>query len=150
MAATSGKLLADNLQDKLWMLWHSKHTNSGQMSVLLYVYPDTHSVYLLIHLAPLCCDHAGAAPFFMSERAMEKLQSRKSKPATFNLDMNLIGDYWGWYGKRSYHHTGPVSTFYASECWTTHCGVLSPALHEALAIGTVTGSWCCLLLPFDA
>jgi alanine-glyoxylate transaminase/serine-glyoxylate transaminase/serine-pyruvate transaminase len=55
----------------------------------------------------------GAAPFFMSERAMEKLQSRKSKPATFNLDMNLIGDYWGWYGKRSYHHTGPVSTFYA-------------------------------------
>ena len=25
---------------------------------------------------------------------MEKLQNRKSKPATFNLDMNLIGDYW--------------------------------------------------------
>lgn len=37
---------------------------------------------------------SGAAPFFMSERAMEKLQSRTSKPATFNLDMNLIGDYW--------------------------------------------------------
>jgi alanine-glyoxylate transaminase/serine-glyoxylate transaminase/serine-pyruvate transaminase len=55
----------------------------------------------------------GAAPFFFSDRAMEKLHSRKSKPATFNLDMNLIGDYWGWYGKRSYHHTGPVSTFYA-------------------------------------
>jgi alanine-glyoxylate transaminase/serine-glyoxylate transaminase/serine-pyruvate transaminase len=55
----------------------------------------------------------GAAPYFMSERAMEKLQSRKTKPATFNLDMNLIGDYWGWFGKRSYHHTGPVSTFYA-------------------------------------
>lgn len=42
----------------------------------------------------------------MSERAMEKLHSRKTKPATFNLDMNLIGDYWGWFGKRSYHHTG--------------------------------------------
>ena len=55
----------------------------------------------------------GAAPYFMSERAMEKLHSRKTKPATYNLDMNLIGDYWGWYGKRSYHHTGPVSTFYA-------------------------------------
>lgn len=55
----------------------------------------------------------GASPFFFSERAMEKLQSRKTKPATFNLDMNLIGDYWGWFGKRSYHHTGPVSTFYA-------------------------------------
>ncbi|KXZ49207.1 hypothetical protein GPECTOR_22g797 [Gonium pectorale] len=55
----------------------------------------------------------GASPFFLSERAMEKLQKRKTPPATYNLDMNLIGDYWGWFGKRSYHHTGPVSTFYA-------------------------------------
>jgi len=23
------------------------------------------------------------------------------------------GDYWGWFGGRSYHHTGPISTFYA-------------------------------------
>lgn len=22
-------------------------------------------------------------------------------------------DYWGWFNKRAYHHTGPVSTFYA-------------------------------------
>jgi hypothetical protein len=35
----------------------------------------------------------GGAPFAMSERAMEKLKGRKTKPATFNLDMNLIGDY---------------------------------------------------------
>lgn len=49
----------------------------------------------------------------MSEHAMQKLASRSVKPATFNLDMNLIGDYWGWFGKRSYHHTAPVSTFYA-------------------------------------
>jgi hypothetical protein len=35
---------------------------------------------------------AGAAPFFLSERAMEKLRSRKTKPATYNLDMNLIGE----------------------------------------------------------
>ncbi|GFR47564.1 hypothetical protein Agub_g9289 [Astrephomene gubernaculifera] len=55
----------------------------------------------------------GASPFFMSERAMEKLKNRKTPPATYNLDLNLIGDYWGWFGKRSYHHTGPVSTFYA-------------------------------------
>ncbi|KAG2495109.1 hypothetical protein HYH03_006719 [Edaphochlamys debaryana] len=55
----------------------------------------------------------GAAPFFMSERAMEKLAKRKTPPATYNLDLNLIGDYWGWWNKRSYHHTGPVSTFYA-------------------------------------
>jgi hypothetical protein len=25
----------------------------------------------------------------------------------------IAGDYWGWFGSRSYHHTGPVSTFYA-------------------------------------
>lgn len=48
----------------------------------------------------------GGAPFAMSERAMEKLKGRKTKPATFNLDMNLIGDYWGWFNSRSYHHTG--------------------------------------------
>jgi alanine-glyoxylate transaminase/serine-glyoxylate transaminase/serine-pyruvate transaminase len=34
----------------------------------------------------------GAAPFFMSERAMDKLRSRKTKPQTYNLDMNLIGE----------------------------------------------------------
>lgn len=50
----------------------------------------------------------GASPMFMSEKAMNKLQSRKSVVATYNADMKLIGDYWGWYGKRSYHHTGPI------------------------------------------
>lgn len=63
----------------------------------------------------------GAAPLFFSQRAVDKLKNRKTKPATYNLDMNLIGDYWGWWKPaRSYHHTGPVSTFYA--------------LREALAI----------------
>jgi hypothetical protein len=37
----------------------------------------------------------GGAPFALSERALEKLKGRKTKPATFNLDMNLIGDYVG-------------------------------------------------------
>ncbi|KAA6421055.1 MAG: alanine-glyoxylate transaminase [Trebouxia sp. A1-2] len=53
-----------------------------------------------------------AAPFFMSERAMKKLKGRKTKVATYMLDMNLVGDYWGWYGKRWYHHTGPISMWY--------------------------------------
>mmetsp|Transcript_16947 Transcript_16947/g.44367 ORF Transcript_16947/g.44367 Transcript_16947/m.44367 type:complete len:421 (-) Transcript_16947:787-2049(-) len=55
----------------------------------------------------------GAAPLFFSQKAMDKMQRRKQVPATYNLDLNLIGDYWGWFGKRFYHHTGPVSTFYA-------------------------------------
>ncbi|KAK3272986.1 hypothetical protein CYMTET_18752 [Cymbomonas tetramitiformis] len=72
----------------------------------------------------------GASPFFMSDAAMEKLQSRKTTVATYNMDMKLIGDYWGWYGGRSYHHTGPISNFYA--------------LREALAITAEEGlenSW---------
>ena len=24
-----------------------------------------------------------------------------------------IGSYWGWFGARTYHHTAPISTFYA-------------------------------------
>lgn len=115
----------------------------------------------------------GAAPLFLGERALEKLKGRATKPATYNLDLNLIGDYcercWiallgcsclaalarvpcsgrvgcctralggrlrrrarrravraggnpprrtprppgGWFGKRSYHHTGMVSMWYA-------------------------------------
>lgn len=56
----------------------------------------------------------GAAPFFLSQRAADKLRGRKTKPGTYNLDLNLIGDYWGWWKPaRSYHHTGVVSTFYA-------------------------------------
>jgi len=33
----------------------------------------------------------GAAPLFFSERAMEKLHKRKAVPATYNLDLNLVG-----------------------------------------------------------
>lgn len=72
----------------------------------------------------------GASPFFMSERAMEVLQNRKTPLRTYNLDMKLIGDYWGWFGSRSYHHTAPVSNLYA--------------LREALAITNeegVTALW---------
>jgi aspartate aminotransferase-like enzyme len=42
-----------------------------------------------------------------------------------------VGDYWGWFNKRSYHHTGPVSTFYA--------------MREALAVIAEEGldnMWC--------
>jgi hypothetical protein len=32
----------------------------------------------------------GAAPVFISDRALEKLQKRKTVPATYNLDLNLV------------------------------------------------------------
>lgn len=47
----------------------------------------------------------------LSERGLSKLLNRKTKVATYNFDLNLIGDYWGWFGKRSYHHTGMVSNW---------------------------------------
>ncbi|CAL8465427.1 g4963 [Coccomyxa elongata] len=54
----------------------------------------------------------GAAPFMLSDLGLKKLLNRKTKVASYNFDLNLIGDYWGWFGKRSYHHTGMVSTWY--------------------------------------
>jgi len=67
----------------------------------------------------------GAAPIFFGERAMAKLHSRKTKVASYYFDLNLIGDYWGWFGKRFYHHTGTISTWYA--------------MREALALVTDQG-----------
>jgi aspartate aminotransferase-like enzyme len=55
----------------------------------------------------------GAAPLMLGERAMEKLSNRKTKVASYMNDLTLIGDYWGWYDKRFYHHTGMVSMTYA-------------------------------------
>ena len=55
----------------------------------------------------------GAAPLFFSQRALEKLRGRKTKVGSYMLDLNLIGDYWGWYGSRFYHHTGLVSLWCA-------------------------------------
>ncbi|KFM28006.1 Serine-pyruvate aminotransferase, mitochondrial [Auxenochlorella protothecoides] len=55
----------------------------------------------------------GAAPLFLSERALAKVRGRKTPVASYYFDLNLVGDYWGWYGSRSYHHTGMVSMWYA-------------------------------------
>lgn len=52
----------------------------------------------------------GLSPLTMSERAMDKVRSRRSKPRTWYLDLGLIGNYFG--GERIYHHTAPVSMIY--------------------------------------
>lgn len=53
----------------------------------------------------------GIAPFTLGERALEKLNRRKSKVANWYLDMSLLGKYWG--KERTYHHTAPVNMNYA-------------------------------------
>jgi alanine-glyoxylate transaminase / serine-glyoxylate transaminase / serine-pyruvate transaminase len=53
----------------------------------------------------------GIAPFTLGERALEKLRRRKTKVASWYLDMNLVGKYWG--SERTYHHTAPVNMNFA-------------------------------------
>jgi alanine-glyoxylate transaminase/serine-glyoxylate transaminase/serine-pyruvate transaminase len=60
----------------------------------------------------------GLAPITVSERAMERLRRRATPPRSWYLDLKLLDDYYD--GAHRYHHTAPISMFYA--------------LREALAI----------------
>jgi alanine-glyoxylate transaminase/serine-glyoxylate transaminase/serine-pyruvate transaminase len=62
----------------------------------------------------------GLSPVTFTERALERIRTRKSKVQSWFLDLNLVLGYWAGDGKRTYHHTAPVNTLYA--------------LHEALVI----------------
>ena len=53
----------------------------------------------------------GLSPITVSPKAMEVLRSRKTKVQSFYLDLILLEKYWG--EERVYHHTAPVSMFYA-------------------------------------
>lgn len=55
----------------------------------------------------------GAAPLMLNDRALEKIRARKTKVRSYYFDLNLVGDYWGWFNSRSYHHTGMTSMWYA-------------------------------------
>lgn len=57
-----------------------------------------------------CCP--GASPLTMGPRAMEKVASRKSPVANWYLDLPLLMKYWAG-NTRVYHHTPPISVFYA-------------------------------------
>lgn len=60
----------------------------------------------------------GLSPIALSERAAEALHARQRKPAAWYLDLRLLEEYW--FEPHRYHHTVPVSLYYA--------------LHEALRI----------------
>ncbi|HTY26307.1 MAG TPA: alanine--glyoxylate aminotransferase family protein [Desulfomonilaceae bacterium] len=53
----------------------------------------------------------GISPLTLGERALEKLNRRKTKVPNWYLDMNLLAKYWG--KERTYHHTAPVNMNYA-------------------------------------
>lgn len=53
----------------------------------------------------------GLAPFTASPRAMERLRVRKQAPPVWYLDLKLLAEYFD--APRRYHHTAPISAFYA-------------------------------------
>jgi alanine-glyoxylate transaminase/serine-glyoxylate transaminase/serine-pyruvate transaminase len=62
----------------------------------------------------------GLSPVTFSERAVERVKTRKTKVQSWFMDLNLVLGYWGSAGKRTYHHTAPINPLYG--------------LHEALVI----------------
>jgi alanine-glyoxylate transaminase/serine-glyoxylate transaminase/serine-pyruvate transaminase len=53
----------------------------------------------------------GLAPITVSPRGVEWLRARRSKPTSWYLDLKLLLDYYE--SAHRYHHTAPVSMFYA-------------------------------------
>jgi alanine-glyoxylate transaminase/serine-glyoxylate transaminase/serine-pyruvate transaminase len=53
----------------------------------------------------------GLAPVSFGPRAVEVINSRKTKVQSWYLDMSMIQRYWG--SDRFYHHTAPISMNYA-------------------------------------
>lgn len=62
----------------------------------------------------------GLSPVSFSERALEVIDSRTTKPQSWYFDVSMLRDYYSGSGKRAYHHTAPINMIYA--------------LREALAI----------------
>jgi alanine-glyoxylate transaminase / serine-glyoxylate transaminase / serine-pyruvate transaminase len=52
----------------------------------------------------------GLSPITLSQRAVEKLKSRKVPVVSWYLDMGMVGSYWG--KERKYHHTAPINMIY--------------------------------------
>src|SRR5205085_5026305 len=53
----------------------------------------------------------GLAPVTFSPRAVAAIERRKTKIASWYLDMTMVRNYWGQ--DRAYHHTAPINMNYA-------------------------------------
>jgi alanine-glyoxylate transaminase/serine-glyoxylate transaminase/serine-pyruvate transaminase len=53
----------------------------------------------------------GISPVSFSKRAVEAVDSRKTKIGNWYLDMSLVAKYWS--DEHTYHHTPPTSMIYA-------------------------------------
>ncbi len=54
----------------------------------------------------------GLSPVTFSDRALDRVLGRRSKVASWYLDVTLLTKYWGA-SERVYHHTAPISMIYA-------------------------------------
>ncbi len=56
----------------------------------------------------------GLAPVTFGERALARMDARKSKPQSWYLDVTMLRKYYsGGSGARFYHHTAPINMTYA-------------------------------------
>jgi alanine-glyoxylate transaminase/serine-glyoxylate transaminase/serine-pyruvate transaminase len=62
----------------------------------------------------------GLSPVSFSDRAIERMESRKTKVQSWYLDVSMLKNYYTGGGGRAYHHTAPINMVYG--------------LREALAI----------------
>ena len=53
----------------------------------------------------------GLAPLTVGPRALDVLHRRRTKGASWYLDLTMLEAYWG--SERTYHHTAPISMTYA-------------------------------------
>lgn len=54
----------------------------------------------------------GLSPVSFGPKAVEIMDSRKTKIQSWYLDMTMIRNYWAG-ARRAYHHTGPISMIYS-------------------------------------
>jgi len=54
----------------------------------------------------------GLGPISLSDRAVEKVRSRRTPVQSWFMDLNLVLGYWAGGAQRSYHHTAPVNSLY--------------------------------------
>lgn len=85
----------------------------------------------------------GLSPVSFSDRAVETIQNRKTKPVSWFLDLSLVMNYWREGKTRTYHHTAPVNAMYGlheslvlldeeglASAWARH-----QTMHEQLRTG---------------
>ena len=53
----------------------------------------------------------GLSPVTFGPRALEAMDTRRTKVASWYLDISMLRNYWG--GNRAYHHTAPINMNYA-------------------------------------